>query len=92
VVDGSFVFEHFTMQEFAERLSSLAAVDRPVFDKTGIPGVYNITLRTAARAMLQDDGLSLFSILQETGLKLAPRKAELEIFVIDHAEKAPVGN
>jgi len=93
VVDGSFVFQHTSMPEFAGKLSSFVAVDRPVFDKTGLTGVYDFTLTLAARAMLQDDGLSLFSIVQkEVGLRLEPRKRALEILVVDHAEKVPVGN
>jgi uncharacterized protein (TIGR03435 family) len=35
---------------------------------------------------------SLFSAVQSLGLKLEPRKAPMEILVIDHAEKAPVEN
>ena len=39
VVDGSFVFSHVTLSEFAAYLSDLAAIDRPVQDKTGLAGV-----------------------------------------------------
>jgi uncharacterized protein (TIGR03435 family) len=49
VVDDSFVFENVTMSEFAARLTDLAGIDRPVLDKTGMAGVYDVTLKSAAR-------------------------------------------
>ncbi|MDQ1474110.1 MAG: hypothetical protein QOJ99_5590, partial [Bryobacterales bacterium] len=51
VVNGSFVFHRVTMSEFAERLSDFSALDRPVLDKTGLEGVFDITLTSAAIAM-----------------------------------------
>ena len=37
-------------------------------------------------------GDSLFSAVQKLGLKLDPRKAPLDVLVIDHVEKAPTDN
>lgn len=37
-------------------------------------------------------GDSLFSAIEKLGLKLEPRKAPLEVLVIDHAEKTPTEN
>ncbi len=39
-----------------------------------------------------DSGISLADSLQSAGLRLEPRKAPLEIFVIDHMEKTPTEN
>jgi uncharacterized protein (TIGR03435 family) len=40
-----------------------------------------------------DSGLTVFAALEkQLGLKLEPRKIVLDVFVIDHAEKTPVGN
>ena len=86
VVDGSFVFSHVTMPELAERLSDLAAIDRPVLDATGIQGIYDLTLPSAARDMRQDPG-SIFTAIEEAGLKLEPRKSPLQILVVDHASR-----
>jgi uncharacterized protein (TIGR03435 family) len=36
--NGSFVFHGTSMPQFAEDLSTLSQVDRPVLDRTGIPG------------------------------------------------------
>jgi uncharacterized protein (TIGR03435 family) len=84
---GSFVFQNTSMVEFAEKLSQLRGIDRPVVDRTGLAGTFNITLDSAANALLDPNGTSLFTLFQEQlGLKLVPAKAPLEVFVIDHAE------
>jgi uncharacterized protein (TIGR03435 family) len=91
VEDGSFVFRDTSMPEFAEKLSQLREIDRPVMDRTGIKGVFDITLKGAASAMLLPDGPSLFTLIQEQlGLKLVSTKAAIEVLVIDYAEKPSV--
>jgi uncharacterized protein (TIGR03435 family) len=37
-------------------------------------------------------GASIFSALDQLGLKLDPRKSEAEILVIDHVERVPTEN
>jgi uncharacterized protein (TIGR03435 family) len=87
VEDGNFVFRDTSMPEFAEKLSQLRDIDRPVVDRTGIKGVFDITLKGAATAMLQPDGPSLFTLVQDQlGLKLISAKAPIEVLVVDHAE------
>jgi uncharacterized protein (TIGR03435 family) len=66
----------------------------PVFDQTSVQGVYSFTmewtpddLKTADPA--DQDGLpSLFTVLdKQLGLKLDPKKAPVEIIVVDSAER-----
>jgi uncharacterized protein (TIGR03435 family) len=91
VDDGNFVFHDTSMPEFADELSQLREIDRPVVDHTGIKGVFDITLKGAASAMLQPDGPSLFTLVQEQlGLKLVSTKAPIDVLVIDHAEQPSV--
>ena len=86
--DGSFVFPETSLTEFAEKLSLLRGIERPVLDRTEIKGFFDITLRSAASAILDDDGPSLFALVEEQlGLKLVPAKAPVEVLVIDHVEK-----
>ncbi|HUB29451.1 MAG TPA: TIGR03435 family protein [Terracidiphilus sp.] len=92
VVDGGFVFRNVTLSDFAKQLSELRGIDYPVLDRTGIAGVYDITLKSAARAMLEPDGPSLLTLIHEQlGLKLVSAKDLIDVVVVDHAE-APSAN
>jgi uncharacterized protein (TIGR03435 family) len=90
VVNGSFVFQRVSMSAFAERISDFSAIDRPVLDKTGIEGFFDITLPSAASAMLADPQ-SIFSAIEGVGLRLDSRRGPVEIVVVDHVER-PSGN
>jgi uncharacterized protein (TIGR03435 family) len=88
-----------SMTQLADLLSS--AMDRPVQDLTELPGVYNIDLKwmpddapsmDAAGGDRQSPtgspaATSVFSAVQELGLKLQTRKLPVEVLVVDHAEK-----
>lgn len=88
VVDGGFVFSNVSMGEFAQQLTELRGIDLPVVDRTGIQGVYDITLKSAASAILDPQGPSLLTLIQEQlGLKLVSAKDPVEVVVVDHAEK-----
>jgi len=90
VEDGSFVFQETSMTEFAEKLSMLRGVERPVLDRTGIKGYFDITLKGAATAVRNEES-TLFAIVEEQlGLKLVPAKDPLEVLVIEHAEKPSI--
>jgi uncharacterized protein (TIGR03435 family) len=83
------------MQGFAEFLSDEAG--RPVVDRTGLSGSYEMTLDWAPDdAATPNDstaGPSLFTALQEQlGLKLDATKGPLEMLVIDRAERTPTEN
>jgi hypothetical protein len=60
----------------------------PRIQKPGSRGFFDIALKSAPSAMLQENGPSLFTLIQEQlGLKLVPAKAPVEVLVIDHVEK-----
>jgi len=77
-------------------------VGRPVYDKTGISGVFKVTLHWTREGdkpreeggsnnepQPDANGPSLFTALQEQlGLKLEAQKGPIETVIIDHAEKA----
>ena len=90
VSGGSFYFKHVTMSEFAERLSDFSAMDRPVLDKTGIEGAFDIILESAASAMLEDSTF-IYAAIEKAGFKLESRKGQVEVLVVEHAEK-PTAN
>jgi uncharacterized protein (TIGR03435 family) len=73
---------------------SRSGLDRPVVDKTGLVGGFDLHLRwtadvpedaTRSGAKADPSGLSIFTALKEhLGLKLESAKAPVEILVIDH--------
>jgi uncharacterized protein (TIGR03435 family) len=88
VSEGSFVFINVSMDEFARQLTEIRGIDLPVVDRTGIAGVYDITLKGAASAVLDPQGPSIITLIQEQlGLKLAPAKDLVEVMVVDRAER-----
>jgi uncharacterized protein (TIGR03435 family) len=71
-----------TMQSLGDTLSNAAG--RPVFDKTGLAGLYAFKLEYGGAG---PDGLSVFTALQEQlGLKLESARGPVEILVIDHID------
>jgi uncharacterized protein (TIGR03435 family) len=93
-----------TMSKLAATLSTL--VDSAVEDTTGLSGIYDVTLSYAghlgglagttspsAGPSVPEPLPDIFSALQsQLGLKLEKQKVPVEILVVDHMEKIPVGN
>jgi len=79
-------------------MRSLAAMlarplGRPVIDKTGIAGNYDINLSYAPAASTDSTLPSIFTAVQEQlGLKLESQKVPQDFLVIDHIEKIPTEN
>jgi uncharacterized protein (TIGR03435 family) len=77
-----------TMEIVAGRIG----VDKPVIDKTGLTGKYDIRLESTPEFRIgnnpQPDDLRVFdAIQQQLGLKLEPQKLSIEVLVVDHIEK-----
>jgi uncharacterized protein (TIGR03435 family) len=80
-----------SMKQLAGILTHEQQTDRPVFDQTGIQGVFSFSL-SFARDDASGDAPDIFSALQEQlGLKLIPSRRPTEVLVIEHAEK-PTAN
>ena len=63
-----------------------ARVGRPVLDKTGLSGDYELLLKYSTADT--DDAPSLPTALREQlGLALQPVEAPMEVLVIDHIER-----
>jgi uncharacterized protein (TIGR03435 family) len=79
----------------AGHLDSLAVIDRPVIDETGLKGTYDFTLEWAPgteKDSPEAAGDNLFEALKEQlGFRLKPAKAPIHLPVIDHIEK-PTAN
>jgi uncharacterized protein (TIGR03435 family) len=63
-------------------------VDRPVVDRTGLTGLYNISLQWDDAPAADSDRGSIFTALREQlGLRLEPRKEPVEVIVVDSIER-----
>jgi uncharacterized protein (TIGR03435 family) len=93
---------HATMQTKAGSMEQLASwlsirVARPVTDATGLTGKYDYKLAWSDSVLSSsgepDDGLPLAGALQQQlGLRLEPKRGQMEVLVVDSIEKAPTGN
>jgi uncharacterized protein (TIGR03435 family) len=88
VQDGGFIFQNVSMADFAAKLSLLKGIELPVIDQTHIDGVFDITLNSAASAILRPDGASLFTLIQEQlGLRLVSAKAPMEMLIVERVSR-----
>jgi uncharacterized protein (TIGR03435 family) len=88
-----------TMAELAASFAGWPAVGRPVSDRTGLTGQYDLRLESLAAALPgpnpdsaianpADAGPNVFTALQEQlGLKLQADKGPVEFLVVDHTEQ-----
>jgi uncharacterized protein (TIGR03435 family) len=85
---------HADVHMLAEFLSS--QLGRAVFDQTGINGTFDFALYFRPENAAADDTNpqpTIFDALREQlGLRLDARKGPVEMLVIEHIEKVPVGN
>ncbi len=76
-----------TMGQLAGLLQGVPSVGRLVVDETNLKGTYPLTL-DYSNGSGNDDRPDLFTALQEQlGLKLESKREQVEVLVIDHAEK-----
>lgn len=73
------------MVDFAGSLAR--QVGRPVVDKTGAAGVFDFDLTWSPDQAVDVGGPSIFTALQEIGLRLVSTKGPVEVIVVDRVEK-----
>jgi uncharacterized protein (TIGR03435 family) len=90
------IFKRTSMPRFAEFLSGLGSIQRPVLDQTSLPGVYDFTLSLSdnqpdATKPFDKKALftwpSIFQDVQDLGLKLESSKAPVDLLIVDHIER-----
>ena len=84
----------FTNCTLSGLVGSLQA-DRPILDKTGLTGRYDITIFATPDFKLRNSSepgdVSALDAVRQLGLKLEPKKDNIEVMMVDHVEK-PSGN
>ena len=96
---GVLTAHRVTMKALAVEIST--PLNRPVIDETGLTGRYEIKIDATAyrqAGAAGDEGpLDVMGVLfnalqQQLGVKLDSKKENVDILMIDHAEKAPTEN
>jgi uncharacterized protein (TIGR03435 family) len=103
--DGGISFRGWSLENLADWLSGLPGVGRPVMDRTGLTGTFSFHANlfglekgappdAIKRAFLDGDaaGTLRATLPDHLGLRLEPQKAQIEILVIDHADRVPTEN
>jgi uncharacterized protein (TIGR03435 family) len=94
--DGRIRARHVSMEQFARLLER--ALDRPVEDQTGMPGIFDFALdwtpdEAPAAATEDVPAPSLFTAIQDQlGLRLRAQKVSVQTLAVDRIERAPSGN
>jgi uncharacterized protein (TIGR03435 family) len=79
-----------SMANFAGLLSPM--LQAPVVDKTGLAGFYSFSFDPTKEETRREEFPSVFTVLEELGLRLESRKLPLEVIVIESGNKVPVEN
>lgn len=96
---GHIVYQRVSGQTLAVLLTRFT--EQAILDMTGLKGQYDVDLQwtpdrvnaEAAELVDMTTAPSLFSAVREQlGLKLEARKGPLDVVVVDHAERIPIGN
>jgi uncharacterized protein (TIGR03435 family) len=86
---GSLVAVGMPIERFVRSVAQLSG--RPVIDKTGLSGLWDLNLTwtpDAVAAALPTDSPALFTAIQDQlGLRLVSARSEVEVLVIDSAER-----
>jgi uncharacterized protein (TIGR03435 family) len=87
-------FMHESMFEFADVLMNFIP-ERQIVDETGLTGRFDFAMNMPMSILQSSDdnekAAAFFGAVQPLGFKLVPKKAPLEVLVIDHLE-APSSN
>jgi uncharacterized protein (TIGR03435 family) len=74
------------------RPSVASAAPVPVFDRTGLTGIYDFDIDMKLEAGVPSFNLWQRVLQEQLGLKLESRKAQVEGIVVDSADRVPVAN
>jgi uncharacterized protein (TIGR03435 family) len=89
VRSGHLSAQSMPMSQLVEILSR--SVDRPILDRTGILGVFDVTLdwgpEIAGPSSLETKPPLPIALQEQLGLKLETQKSKIEVLVIDRAER-----
>jgi uncharacterized protein (TIGR03435 family) len=78
----------YTMADLARDLRNSLGADRPVIDRTGLTGEYDLRIEATPRRDFELGDISVHTAVQEQlGLKLESQRAPIEVLVVDRFDK-----
>jgi uncharacterized protein (TIGR03435 family) len=83
--EGRLIFQNTDMSDLVFALSRRIA-DRMIVDKTGLTGKYDFDM-TWYLKLGKPNPPSVFTAVQELGLKLEPMQSQVEFLVVNHVER-----
>ncbi len=90
------IFNQTSMPRFADFLSGLGSIQRPVIDQTSLQGLYDFTLSLSDSQPDETKPIdkkalftwpTIFQDVQGLGLKLESSKAPVDLLIVDHMER-----
>jgi uncharacterized protein (TIGR03435 family) len=83
-----------SMREFANDIRQLSSryLNRPVVDKTGLTGAYDLTLRWATDPRPEQNQSIFKAIEDQLGLKFVPGTEPLPALTVDRVDRTPTPN
>jgi uncharacterized protein (TIGR03435 family) len=93
--DGRILFMARTLRDLCERLGKVTA--RPVVDKTGLEGRFQIVLTYLPFGLVSSDPSNpasdiLSAVRDQLGLRLESQRGVVDILKIDSVDKVPTAN
>jgi uncharacterized protein (TIGR03435 family) len=74
------------MPRLANYLANERGVDRPVIDRTGLPGAYGFALTYAMNDKTDAPDI-VTAVREQLGLRLLPIRTKVRLVVIDHVQR-----
>jgi uncharacterized protein (TIGR03435 family) len=87
VGSGVLTGQGVTVVQMATIFSGYPEVRRPVIDRTGLTGTFDLRLESAPGDTSQTGTSDFTAMREQLGLKLESTKGFVEVLVIDHAER-----
>jgi uncharacterized protein (TIGR03435 family) len=87
-----YAYSNCTIDPLADALLA----DRPILNRTGLTGRYDIELFATPEFKMRDTSepgdIRVLDAVRKLGLRLTPQNAPVEVIVIDHMDSRPTAN
>lgn len=85
--NGNITYTGLTMRQIATSIAGFPSIARPVVDRTGLTGRYDLHLQFNEGPGTENDPNLFTALVEQAGLKLQQETGPVEFIVIDRAER-----